>query len=96
MKRRAAVEPVIGHMTAEHRMDRNYLKDRDSNRAKAVLAPPSTASHCRCAGCGGVCASSSRPCSRHPLAADIAKNHQFERFFTDDPLTARIFGVSPG
>ena len=26
MKRRAAVEPVIGHVKAEHRMDRNYLK----------------------------------------------------------------------
>lgn len=25
MKRRAAVEPVIGHVKAEHRMDRNYL-----------------------------------------------------------------------
>ena len=26
MRRRAAIEPVIGHMKAEHRMDRNYLK----------------------------------------------------------------------
>jgi transposase, IS5 family len=26
MKRRAAIEPVIGHLKAEHRMDRNYLK----------------------------------------------------------------------
>ena len=26
MKRRAAVEPVIGHLKAEHRMGRNYLK----------------------------------------------------------------------
>jgi IS5 family transposase len=29
IKRCAAVEPVIGHMTAEHRMVRNYLKGRD-------------------------------------------------------------------
>jgi hypothetical protein len=28
MRRRAAVEPVIGHIKAEHRMDRNYLKGR--------------------------------------------------------------------
>jgi hypothetical protein len=28
MKRRAAVEPVIGHVKAEHRMDRNYLRPR--------------------------------------------------------------------
>jgi len=38
MKRRAAVEPVIGHVKAEHRMDRNYLKGRDGDRINAVLA----------------------------------------------------------
>ncbi len=38
MKRRAAVEPVIGHVKAEHRMERNYLKGRDGDRANAILA----------------------------------------------------------
>src|SRR5882672_6857679 len=38
MKRRAAVEPVIGHTKAEHRMGRNYLKGRDGDRSNAVLA----------------------------------------------------------
>jgi len=38
MKRRAAVEPVIGHIKAEHRMDRNYLKGREGDRINAVLA----------------------------------------------------------
>ena len=38
MKHRAAVEPVIGHVKAEHRMERNYLKGRDGDRANAVLA----------------------------------------------------------
>jgi len=38
MKRRAAVEPVIGHVKAEHRMGRNYLKGRDGDRINAVLA----------------------------------------------------------
>ena len=38
MKRRAAVEPVIGHAKAEHRMGRNYLKGRDGDRSNAVLA----------------------------------------------------------
>ena len=38
MKRRAAVEPVIGHVKAEHRMGRNYLKGRDGDRSNAVLA----------------------------------------------------------
>ncbi len=38
MKRRAAVEPVIGHLKAEHRMGRNHLKGRDGDRINAVLA----------------------------------------------------------
>ena len=38
MRRRAAVEPVIGHLKAEHRMQRNYLKGRDGDRINAVLA----------------------------------------------------------
>jgi transposase, IS5 family len=38
MKRRAAVEPTIGHLKAEHRMGRNYLKGRAGDRINAVLA----------------------------------------------------------
>jgi len=38
MRRRAAVEPVIGHLKAEHRMERNYLKGRDGDRTNAILA----------------------------------------------------------
>jgi len=38
MKRRAAVEPVIGHVKAEHRMGRNYLHHRSGDRINAVLA----------------------------------------------------------
>src|SRR6266496_2560434 len=38
MKRRAAVEPVIGHLKAEHRMDRNHLAHRSGDAINAVLA----------------------------------------------------------
>jgi IS5 family transposase len=38
MRRRAAIEPVIGHVKAEHRMDRNYLKGHEGDCANAVLA----------------------------------------------------------
>jgi IS5 family transposase len=38
MKRRAAVEPVIGHLKAEHRLGHNYLKGRHGDRSNAVLA----------------------------------------------------------
>lgn len=38
MKRRAAVEPMIGHLEAEHRMGRNHLKGPDGDRTNAVLA----------------------------------------------------------
>jgi len=38
LKRRAAIEPTIGHMKSDHRMNRNYLKGVEGNRANAVLA----------------------------------------------------------
>lgn len=38
MRRRAAVEPVIGHLKDGRRMGRNYLKGRDGDRINAVLA----------------------------------------------------------
>jgi IS5 family transposase len=38
MRRRAAVEPVIDPIKAEHRMGRNYLRGRDGDRINAVLA----------------------------------------------------------
>jgi transposase, IS5 family len=38
MKRRAAIEPVIGYVKADHRTDGNYLKGRDGDRINAVLA----------------------------------------------------------
>jgi IS5 family transposase len=38
MKRRAAVEPVISHLKAEHRMGRNYLKGRRRPHQRRVAA----------------------------------------------------------
>jgi IS5 family transposase len=38
MKRRSAVEPVIGHLKSEHRMGCNYLAHRAGDAINAVLA----------------------------------------------------------
>ena len=38
LRRRSAVEPVIGHVKTEHRMGRNFLKGRHGDAANAVLA----------------------------------------------------------
>ena len=38
LRRRAAVEPVISHMKAEHRMGRNYLAHATGDAINAVLA----------------------------------------------------------
>ena len=38
LRRRSAVEPVIGHAKAEHRMGRNFLKGPHGDAANAVLA----------------------------------------------------------
>jgi IS5 family transposase len=37
IKRRNAVEPVIGHLKADHRMDRCHLKGEIGDRLPAVL-----------------------------------------------------------
>ena len=38
LRRRSAVEPVIGHLKSEHRMGRKYLWHRQGDAANAVLA----------------------------------------------------------
>jgi hypothetical protein len=38
MRRRAAVEPVIGHLQGDHRMGRNHPKGHAGDRAHAILA----------------------------------------------------------
>ena len=38
LRRRSAVEPIIGHLKAAHRLDRNYLKGRQGDRINAILA----------------------------------------------------------
>jgi IS5 family transposase len=38
MRRRSAVEPVIGHIKGEHRMGRNYLAGQDGDAINAILA----------------------------------------------------------
>lgn len=38
MKRRAAIEPGIGHLKREHRMDRNRLKGMQGDRINAILS----------------------------------------------------------
>ena len=38
MKRRSAVEPVIGHMKSDNGMDRNYLSGRDGDVMNAMLS----------------------------------------------------------
>jgi IS5 family transposase len=38
LRRRSAVEPVIGHAKGEHRMGRNFLKGAHGDATNAVLA----------------------------------------------------------
>jgi IS5 family transposase len=38
MRRRSAIEPVIGHLKNEHRMGRNYLAGRRGDANNAILA----------------------------------------------------------
>ena len=38
LKRRAAIEPTIGHLKSDNRLDRNYLTGRVGDRINAVLS----------------------------------------------------------
>jgi hypothetical protein len=38
LRRRSAVEPVIGHLKDDHRMGRNYLWHRSGDATNAILA----------------------------------------------------------
>jgi transposase, IS5 family len=38
LKRRAAIEPSIGHMKSDNRMDRNYLTGQEGDRINALLS----------------------------------------------------------
>jgi len=38
LRRRSAIEPVIGHMKAEGHLGRCYLKGRDGDAANAILS----------------------------------------------------------
>jgi IS5 family transposase len=38
LKRRAAIEPTIGHMKSDNRMNRNYLTGQEGDRINALLA----------------------------------------------------------
>ncbi len=38
VKRRAAVEPIIGHLKADHRMERNHLKGQAGDQINEILA----------------------------------------------------------
>jgi hypothetical protein len=81
MKRRAAVEPVIGHAKAEHRMDRNYLKGHDGDCINAVLAAAGYNFGRR------FCVPSSRCSSPRPTPPAPLKSRSPPAFFRGDSLT---------
>ncbi|MBE2887409.1 IS5 family transposase [Geobacter anodireducens] len=37
-RRRSGIEPIIGHVKQDHRMDRNYLKGEEGDKINAILA----------------------------------------------------------
>ena len=81
MKRRAAVEPVIGHVKGEHRMDRNYLKGcAAGSEARRATAPtpswrrPATISAFSSDGSKPFCAPSSRLSSEPTVRRESPEN----------------------
>jgi transposase, IS5 family len=48
LKRRVAIEPVIGHLKEHHRMGRNYLAHASGDAINAVLAAPLATTSAAC------------------------------------------------
>lgn len=38
LKRRSAIEPTIGHLKSDHRLERNFLRDKTGDRINALLS----------------------------------------------------------
>ncbi len=38
LKRRSVIEPTIGHMKSDHRLERNFLKGKEGDRINALMA----------------------------------------------------------
>lgn len=38
LKRRSSIEPIIGHLKQDHRLGRNYLKDKEGNDINTILS----------------------------------------------------------
>jgi hypothetical protein len=88
MKRRAAVEPVIGHVKAEHRMDRNYLKGRDGDCINAVLAAAGYNFGLLLRWLAELCAPSSSCSAVHPYQSQPSKSRSTR------VLHGRLFNLS--
>ena len=38
MKKRSAIEPIIGHLKSDHRMSRNFLKGKLGDKVNCILS----------------------------------------------------------
>jgi hypothetical protein len=50
MRRRATIEPVIGHLKDDHRMGRNYLATAPAMRSTPCWPPPPATTSAACSG----------------------------------------------
>ena len=90
-----AVEPVIGHVKAEHLMGRNYLKGRDGDRINALLAAAGDGSRGFCGRVHRALPWLLRPCNQFDPGGH-------RTIFTDDleerqkgPLTRKKVSIIP-
>jgi len=86
MRRLAAVEPVIRHMKAEHRMGRNHLRGHDGDRINAVLAAGQLQLRSAPALAREALACPHHCAARRPMVLPNRLKNAPQRFFTDDLL----------
>jgi transposase, IS5 family len=93
LRRRSAVEPVIGHAKAEHRMGRNYLAGTHGDAANAVVAAAGynfrrlLAWRALLLSIILTALSTARPSEKTPY-------HRMTAFFTGDVLQSSVYRIS--
>ena len=91
LRRRPAVEPVIGHAKAEHRMGRNYLAGTQGDAANAVLAAAGYNFRRLLEWLASSLAVHNPGHAHHPGRSEIAFHRRVTAFFTVDKFLFASF-----
>jgi hypothetical protein len=93
LKCHSAIEPVIGHMKDDGRLERNFLRNRQGGRLNAILAGVGQ-NFASSAGGSNACSASWAGCSKPAHLAGAASPEAAVPFLLDDDVNAPSSSLS--